>query len=190
MCAKLVCLPAFACVRWHMPDAQPASWLGMLHPPSAAAPSSPISAALCFAQFAQPGAGHALCWQRRIYAGLLVLTGVQGASCGVGARQSMALVELHLPEASAPPNQSRRPFLSFFLCCLAQVHEDYIEPSSWVARDGSVVDYGKLDAEADFYDPEGDPLFGSDDEPDEEEYEGYTGNAGTCSSGSSGSWVC
>jgi hypothetical protein len=47
-----------------------------------------------------------------------------------------------------------------------------------VARDGSHIEYGDIDPEQDYYDPEGAPLFGDDDDPDEEDYEGYTGNAG------------
>jgi hypothetical protein len=52
------------------------------------------------------------------------------------------------------------------------------ETGSWIARDGSAINYGSLDTEHDFWDPSGDALFGSDDEPDEENYEDYAGNAG------------
>lgn len=46
------------------------------------------------------------------------------------------------------------------------------------SRDGSTVDYGPVDVENDFYEPEENPLFASDDQPDDENYEGFTGNAG------------
>lgn len=56
------------------------------------------------------------------------------------------------------------------------------ETDTWVSRDGSTVNYGAIDPEKDFFDPERQKLFDSEvDEPDEENYEGYTGNAG---------WLC
>lgn len=48
----------------------------------------------------------------------------------------------------------------------------------WIAMDGSSINYGAIDPETDFYDPDGEPLFGDDDDPDSENYEGFTGNAG------------
>ena len=51
----------------------------------------------------------------------------------------------------------------------------------WVSRDGFTINYGEIDPEEDFYEPDDNPLFASDDEPDDEEYEGYTGNAGDAS---------
>jgi hypothetical protein len=59
-----------------------------------------------------------------------------------------------------------------------QVIEDDTETGGWIGRDGVPIQYGRIDPETDFYDPEGEPLFGEDDEPDDENYEGYTGNAG------------
>lgn len=50
--------------------------------------------------------------------------------------------------------------------------------TQWVARGGSTIHYGSIDAERDFFDPDGNPLFDEDEEPDDEHYEGYTGNAG------------
>lgn len=58
------------------------------------------------------------------------------------------------------------------------MHEDETSTGDWVARDGSTINHGSIDPEVDFYDPEDNELFGSDDDPDDEEYEGFTGNAG------------
>lgn len=59
-----------------------------------------------------------------------------------------------------------------------QVLDDNTETGNWIGRDGSSVNYGSIDPETDIYHPDGETLFGEDDEPDDEHYEGYTGNAG------------
>jgi hypothetical protein len=61
---------------------------------------------------------------------------------------------------------------------MLQVHEDTTSTGMRIATDGASVNYGEIGQDVDFFDPEGEPLFMSDDEPDAEEYEGYTGNAG------------
>jgi hypothetical protein len=70
--------------------------------------------------------------------------------------------------------------LAMTLMCLLmlQVWQDTTSTGMWIATDGASVDYGEINADEDFYDPEDEPLFMSDEEPDAEQYEGYTGNAG------------
>lgn len=64
----------------------------------------------------------------------------------------------------------------------SQVYDTQTSTGKWIARDGSAIDYGEINGDNDFYDPDGKQLFGDDDDPDDEEYEGFTGNTGWHSS--------
>jgi hypothetical protein len=62
--------------------------------------------------------------------------------------------------------------------CLLQVLEDITETGKWVARDGSCINYGSIDPDEDFWDPDGNKLIDPDKEDPDSENDEYTGNEG------------
>jgi hypothetical protein len=56
--------------------------------------------------------------------------------------------------------------------------EDITETGKWVARDGSCINYGSIDPDQDFWDPDGNKLIDPDKEDPDSENEEYTGNEG------------
>ncbi|KIY99047.1 hypothetical protein MNEG_8915 [Monoraphidium neglectum] len=99
------------------------------------------------------------------------------ASGDSGQRLALPLEHVY---TSANLGRARREALRFGGD--SQVIDSEVRTMMWIGRDGTRVDYGQINEEADFYSgPDGPELFDEDADPDDENYEGYTGNAGVVS---------